>query len=276
MPVFRRYPDRPGCYVLSSLRGEHASYALAPEGERYLTLVLGIQEGNEFSPEDLKFLIERRWATLVSPASTETDARTPLPSEQAEPTSSDRPLKAPSASPTKPDGGRPALSRRTRGREVALQVLYLIEQNPEVDPAQIHRFIQRRLHDERLRVFTQGLVEGVRAHQPELDALISSVAENWRIDRMAAIDRNILRLGAFEMLHCPDVPTKVAINEALELAKRYSTAQSSRFVNGILDRLQSASPEIASKGPSTSTVSDSEATPLFESPPEHPDPTGGS
>ena len=57
---------------------------------------------------------------------------------------------------------------------------------------------------------------------------------------MAAIDRNILRLGAFEMLHCPDVPAKVAINEALELAKRYSTAQSSRFVNGILDRLQEA------------------------------------
>ena len=70
--------------------------------------------------------------------------------------------------------------------------------------------------------------------------MISSVAENWRLDRMAAIDRNILRLGVFEMRFCPDVPDKVAINEALELAKRYSTAQSSRFVNGILDRLQAA------------------------------------
>ena len=66
--------------------------------------------------------------------------------------------------------------------------------------------------------------------------MISEVAENWRLDRMAAIDRNILRLGAYEMLFCPEVPAKVAINEALELAKRYSTAQSSRFVNGILDR----------------------------------------
>ena len=67
--------------------------------------------------------------------------------------------------------------------------------------------------------------------------MISQVAENWRLDRMAAIDRNILRLGAYEMLYCPEVPAKVAINEALELAKRYSTAQSSRFVNGILDRV---------------------------------------
>ena len=67
--------------------------------------------------------------------------------------------------------------------------------------------------------------------------MISQVAENWRLDRMAAIDRNILRLGAYEMLFCPEVPAKVAINEALELAKRYSTAQSSRFVNGILDRV---------------------------------------
>ena len=73
-----------------------------------------------------------------------------------------------------------------------------------------------------------GLVDGVRAHQARIDTLISDAAENWRIDRMAAIDRNILRLGAFEMLYDPEVPTKVAINEALELAKRYSTAQSSR------------------------------------------------
>ena len=67
--------------------------------------------------------------------------------------------------------------------------------------------------------------------------MIQEVAENWRLDRMAAIDRNILRLGAYEVLFCPEVPAKVAINEALELAKRYSTSQSSRFVNGILDRV---------------------------------------
>jgi len=130
------------------------------------------------------------------------------------------------------------MTRRSRGREVALQVLYQVEQNPGVSREEIRRFIQRRLlEDRKLCDFTEGLVAGVKAHQARLDAMISQVAENWRLDRMAAIDRNILRLGAYEMLFCPDVPAKVAINEALEMAKRYSTAQSSRFVNGILDRV---------------------------------------
>src|SRR3954469_21531600 len=134
------------------------------------------------------------------------------------------------------------MTRRTRGREIALQVLYQLEQNPGIDPTEIGLFVERRLREPRLREFAEELIAGVQAHQPQIDRLISGAAENWRIDRMAAIDRNILRLGAYEMLFCPGVPMKVAINEALELAKRYSTAQSSRFVNGILDRLQGVDP----------------------------------
>ena len=130
------------------------------------------------------------------------------------------------------------MTRRSRGREVALQVLYQVEQNPGFAPEEVRQFIQRRLlSDRKLSEFTEGLIAGVKEHQVRLDAMISQVAENWRLDRMAAIDRNILRLGAFEMMFCPEVPARVAINEALELAKRYSTAQSSRFVNGILDRV---------------------------------------
>ncbi|MGP0066567.1 MAG: transcription antitermination factor NusB [Isosphaeraceae bacterium] len=130
------------------------------------------------------------------------------------------------------------MTRRSRGREVALQVLYQVEQNPSFAPAEVRQFIQRRLlNDRKLSEFTEGLVAGVKEHQERIDALISEFAENWRLDRMAAIDRNILRLGAYEMMFCPEVPARVAINEALELAKRYSTAQSSRFVNGILDRV---------------------------------------
>ena len=130
------------------------------------------------------------------------------------------------------------MTRRSRGREVALQVLYQVEQNPGMSPDEIRRFIQRRLlEDRKLCEFTEGLVDGVKEHQAQIDTMIAQVAENWRLDRMAAIDRNILRLGAYEMLFRPEVPAKVAINEALELAKRYSTAQSSRFVNGILDRV---------------------------------------
>ena len=130
------------------------------------------------------------------------------------------------------------MTRRSRGREVALQVLYQVEQNPGVSPDEVRQFIERRLlGDRKLCEFTEELIAGVKEHQAQIDGLISQVAENWRLDRMAAIDRNILRLGAYEMLFRPDVPAKVAINEALELAKRYSTAQSSRFVNGILDRM---------------------------------------
>src|SRR5436305_14124018 len=143
---------------------------------------------------------------------------------------------------TTPKAARPkaTMTRRTRGREIALQVLYQADLNSGLGPEEIRRFVERRLlGDKKLCEFTRGLIAGVQENQPRIDALISEVAENWRIDRMAAIDRNILRLGAYEMLYCPDVPTKVAINESLELAKRYSTAQSSRFVNGILDRLLS-------------------------------------
>lgn len=130
------------------------------------------------------------------------------------------------------------MTRRSRGREVALQVLYQIEQNSGFKTADIRRFIVRRLlGEEKLVEFTLELIAGVKAHQAEIDEMIRQVAENWRLDRMAAIDRNILRLGAYEMLFCPEVPAKVAINEALDLAKRYSTAQSSRFVNGILDKV---------------------------------------
>jgi transcription antitermination protein NusB len=132
----------------------------------------------------------------------------------------------------------PIMTRRSRGREVALQVLYQVEQNAGIPLPEVRRFIQRRLlGDRKLCEFTEGLIAGVKQHQARIDALISEAAENWRIDRMAAIDRNILRLGVFEMMFCQEVPARVAINEALELAKRYSTAQSSRFVNGILDRL---------------------------------------
>jgi N utilization substance protein B len=141
------------------------------------------------------------------------------------------------------------MTRRTRGREIALQVLYQIEQNPGQGAGEVDRFIARRLREPKLCDFAHGLVNGVLEHQPRIDALISEVAENWRLDRMAAIDRNILRLGAYELLYCDDVPAKVAINEALELAKRYSTAQSSRFVNGILDRLQAAGAAQAAKTP---------------------------
>jgi len=152
------------------------------------------------------------------------------------------------------------MTRRSRGREVALQVLYQIEQNPGFSAEEIQRFCERRLlDDEPMVAFTRALVAGVREHRAGIDEAIQRVAENWRLDRMAAIDRNILRLGAFEILFEADVPAKVAINEALELAKRYSTAQSSRFVNGILDKVAQVRAETTEGEAETETETGTDA-----------------
>ena len=85
--------------------------------------------------------------------------------------------------------------------------------------------------------YATRLIEGVQEHAPEIDALIDKSAERWAIERMPVVDKNLLRIGAFELLWMPDVPTAVVINEAVELAKSLSTDESGRFVNGILGRI---------------------------------------
>jgi N utilization substance protein B len=250
MPTLQRTIDPEEYVVRSGPRDTPVTYRVTAEGERFLRLVLGLREGMEFADSDLQWLVDRGWAILVpesAPGAEVSTARGLAAAPPAEGSGGPR-GKAGREAGARHEGGRSTLTRRTRGREVALQVLYQIEQNPGVDPAQLDQFLVRRLRDEKLIAFTRMLVDGVREHQKALDAMISELAENWRIDRMAAIDRNILRLGAFELLHCTDVPRSVAINEALELAKRYSTAQSSRFVNGILDRVHPGS-----EGPGVST-----------------------
>jgi N utilization substance protein B len=128
------------------------------------------------------------------------------------------------------------MTRRSLAREVALQVLFQDDLNPGVDPALADRFVRARLeHFPNLVEFAQSLVEGVRRHRAEIDGLLARTADNWSLERMAVTDRNILRIGAFELLYT-DTPGRVAINEAVELAKRYGTAHSAQFVNGILDR----------------------------------------
>lgn len=85
--------------------------------------------------------------------------------------------------------------------------------------------------------FAQRLVRGVNEHQGEIDAMIESCSTNWRVRRMPLVDRNLIRIAAFELMFCPDIPGSVSCNEAIELAKRYGTAESRAFVNGIVDRV---------------------------------------
>ncbi|MEX2316148.1 MAG: transcription antitermination factor NusB [Pirellulales bacterium] len=127
------------------------------------------------------------------------------------------------------------MSRRSRAREVALQILFEDDVNPRANLEETRRFVTARLNSPDLEEFCLSLIQGVRRNQQELDALLTQTADNWSVGRMAATDRNILRLGAFEILYT-ETPDRAAINEAVELAKRYGSAQSAHFVNGILDK----------------------------------------
>ena len=128
------------------------------------------------------------------------------------------------------------MARRSRAREVALQALFQDDLNPQESPKLLSQFLNSRLKSDALRDFARSLMMGVKQNRAELDALLEYHADNWSLTRMAATDRNVLRLGAFEIRYT-DTPERVAINEAVELAKRFGSANSSQFVNGILDQL---------------------------------------
>lgn len=128
--------------------------------------------------------------------------------------------------------------RRSRGREVALQLLYQNEQNPKTSRAIVEEFVKERLREPALRQFCLTLYDGVLGRREAIDQMLAAAAENWRVARMPVVDRNVLRLGAFELLHLPETPAAVVFDEAIELARRYGSADSPAFVNGVLDRLR--------------------------------------
>lgn len=127
-------------------------------------------------------------------------------------------------------------SRRHKAREIVLQMLYQKDLNPEVGIDTIRQMIQDDLRDEHLSRFAWSLFAGVMEFRLALDKRIEEAASNWSLNRMAPTDRNVLRLGGFELLHT-DTPPRVVIDEALELAKSFGGPQSGAFVNGILDKL---------------------------------------
>ena len=128
--------------------------------------------------------------------------------------------------------------KRTRARELILKALYLVDVRGPDARVEVPAFFQAETDDEDVLLFAQDVFNGCLEHRDELDGKIAGVAENWQIHRMAVIDRNVLRLGTYELTYLEDVPPKVSINEAIDLAKRFSTADSGAFVNGILDKLR--------------------------------------
>jgi N utilization substance protein B len=131
------------------------------------------------------------------------------------------------------------MTPRSRARQVALQILYQDDLNPSDDETTASLpgdFLAQRLHTDQQMDFAESLILGVRQHRDTLDGILEQAATNWSLARMAATDRNVLRIGAFEILFA-DTPVRVAIDEAVELAKRFGSVQSAPFVNGLLDKL---------------------------------------
>ena len=128
------------------------------------------------------------------------------------------------------------MTRRSRAREVALQVLYQAEVNPGTASRDRTRFLKGRLRSGALVAFAESLVDGVARHREAIDAVLEDRSRNWRVARMAATDRAVLRIAVFELRHT-DTPGPVVVDEAIELARRYGNEASPRFVAGILGSL---------------------------------------
>jgi len=130
------------------------------------------------------------------------------------------------------------MGRRRKAREVALQFLYQLDQHEVDDPAsQAAEFWARHPVDADAHAFADALVRGTKHEQRAIDQMLTQYAEHWDLDRMAVVDRNILRMAVYELLWQHDVPPKAVINEAIEIAKKFGTTESSRFINGVLDRI---------------------------------------
>lgn len=130
------------------------------------------------------------------------------------------------------------MRKRTQARECALQILYQYEMNPGAIDVCIRSFWDQNVEQiDEVKEFAVDLVKGTLRFLPDIDEVIQKYAENWQLARMAVIDRNILRFATYELLFAADIPPKVTINEAVNIAKKFSQEESGKFVNGVLDKI---------------------------------------
>jgi N utilization substance protein B len=130
---------------------------------------------------------------------------------------------------------------RRQSRELALQALFFLDMNSSNDvAADVEAFCLENETDltPTVRPFFMDLVQGVLTAMDKIDPMLETYSKNWKVSRMPVVDRNIMRIAAFELLERPDIPPSVTINEAVDIAKKYSTRESGSFVNGILDRIR--------------------------------------
>jgi N utilization substance protein B len=129
------------------------------------------------------------------------------------------------------------VASRREGRELAVQALYQLEVTGDEAGADLGHFWQQFPTSDTARDFAMSLVEGVRRERRRIDTLLAGAAEHWRVPRLSKVDASVLRVAIYELLSCPDVPTRVSIDEAIEIARRFGTGDSAAFVNGVLDRV---------------------------------------
>jgi N utilization substance protein B len=129
------------------------------------------------------------------------------------------------------------MRKRTAGRECALQLLYQWDLTKSEPDDIVTLFWASREEEAETRAFAEQLLRGTVHQMAIIDQTLEKYAENWALTRMAVVDRNILRLGTYELLFIDEIPSKVTINEAVELAKRFGDVESSKFINGILDKI---------------------------------------
>lgn len=134
------------------------------------------------------------------------------------------------------------MRKRTQAREFALQVLYKRDLNPEPSENILGSFWDENPAPPEVQEYTDRIVRGTLEHLSDIDTVLSKYTEHWDLHRMAVVDRNILRFSTYELLYLSDIPPKVVINEAVNIAKRFSQEESGKFVNGILDKILRTEP----------------------------------
>ena len=132
------------------------------------------------------------------------------------------------------------MGTRRRAREMAMQALFYMDTQQNGSPRMLERFCENFNLPQKVRPFFLQLVNGVLAAQPQIDILIERYSKHWKVQRMSCVDRNVIRVAVYEMLFCHDIPPKVSINEAIDIAKKFGTEESGAFINGIVDRIRIA------------------------------------
>lgn len=138
---------------------------------------------------------------------------------------------------TNPVPAKSVRGTRRKGRELALQALYQIEMTGDPSMRAVDEFLKHFEGGDAAKVFARRLVSGVVSQTAAIDCLIEQSTDNWALSRMAKVDLVILRLATYELAFCPDIPSQVSMDEAIEIGKRFGTTDSAAFINGILDQI---------------------------------------